>query len=550
MSAMRGSWFGLRRQRTVGGRLVVESSLVLTGLVGAGLVAWLVGTLVRIDHDAAHDLLSLLAADLGAAAVVLGQTSGRLTGNRRASLVIPAFALYCGVIVPIAALAPAGPADAGTSRTGMLVAVVGVAVLLVMALRPPARAGLRVGWVVAGTTAAAALLITVLASVFPGSLSALPVPQSLNLGVLAAWCVVSSGVVLAGYRAGSPPVWRVGLGFGGIAAAHLFRALAPLPQDEAELYFVTLRLVGVAGVLLGMTQLLRRSLTVVVNERFDHQEALRRASLHAEELARSAAERDHELRNGLSALIGVSRLLEEHHERVEDHSGAGQYGHRSGAGASAALRRELDRLHDLVNGHGRRRTSQLYDATQVVCDLVGLWKVAGLRVDMAPTGAHPAIGHASTLAQVMTNLLTNCARHAPGAAVTVGVHRAGDVVRVQVSDEGGAQPAAGGAQRAGGPGADGQGLGLRISRRLLADEGGRLLLPGRGPDGRPADRREPGPPGFTVVLELPAAAGARSALALPALGGGPRPGDRAGTGSEPVFADGTGLSAADRLAVG
>jgi hypothetical protein len=87
------------------------------------------------------------------------------------------------------------------------------------------------------------------------------------------------------------------------------------------------------------------------------------------------------------------------------------------------------------------------------------------------------------LAQVVVNLLTNCARHAEGAAVTVRAECVADKVVVSVLDDGSAEGSA----------RPGRGLGLVVSRRLAEEEGGRLQVV-RGEQG-----------GFGVSLELPAA---------------------------------------------
>jgi two-component system OmpR family sensor kinase len=110
-----------------------------------------------------------------------------------------------------------------------------------------------------------------------------------------------------------------------------------------------------------------------------------------------------------------------------------------------------------------------------------------------------ALGSPSTLAQVLTNVLANCARHAPGSPIHIQAGRAGDTVRIRVSDFG--PGVARGAEqhvfREGvrGERSEGVGLGLHISTRLLVEDGGRMFI-------QPSGRNQAG---CTVVLELQAA---------------------------------------------
>jgi two-component system OmpR family sensor kinase len=109
-----------------------------------------------------------------------------------------------------------------------------------------------------------------------------------------------------------------------------------------------------------------------------------------------------------------------------------------------------------------------------------------------------AKGVPDTLAQVTTNVVANCARHAAGSPVRVQAFRCGASVRVRISDCG---PGLGSGtenvvfdRRVRDRAAGGDGLGLYICRKLLAADGGTIrMLPA-----------QPGRPGCTVVVELPA----------------------------------------------
>lgn len=86
----------------------------------------------------------------------------------------------------------------------------------------------------------------------------------------------------------------------------------------------------------------------------------------------------------------------------------------------------------------------------------------------------------AALAQVVTNLLANCSRHAPGCRVTIRAYRCDQDAVVEVKDEGSGLPPD--AERAvltrgvRDETAGGTGLGLDISNRLVVLQGGTLTL--------------------------------------------------------------------------
>jgi signal transduction histidine kinase len=110
-----------------------------------------------------------------------------------------------------------------------------------------------------------------------------------------------------------------------------------------------------------------------------------------------------------------------------------------------------------------------------------------------------ARGSATVLAEVVTNLLANTVDHAPGSPVCISAIDQGDEVVIRVRDFGpGVAPGRERAvfergirdERSGG-----LGLGLHVSRTLLASENGSIAI----------DPIAPGSSGCTVVIRLPAA---------------------------------------------
>ena len=191
---------------------------------------------------------------------------------------------------------------------------------------------------------------------------------------------------------------------------------------------------------------------------------------------RTYAEREHELRNGLSGLAGITRLL-----------AGGAEDERTRRARTAAVT-ELHRLTELVDSRRSAAAAGLYCASEIVDELAALWRIKGMDLQASVPAGLMAVGRPSALAQVLTNLLVNCARHAPGAPVRI-VTCERDRLVVHVRNEGTGLPADGRASTAG------EGVGLEISRRLLRDEGGELQV-------HPSDPRWPG---WTVSIFLVAA---------------------------------------------
>ena len=153
----------------------------------------------------------------------------------------------------------------------------------------------------------------------------------------------------------------------------------------------------------------------------------------------------------------------------------------------------MTRLQEMLGG---RHTDdrQPIPVGQVLRDLAAVHRASGIDVHVAVEGDPVADVESSTLAQVIANLLVNCARHAPGATVWIRARRTGERVRIEVVDNGPGLPAGAGSTllRRGvrGPRSSGSGLGLAITADLLSARGGSISLrsPGRG---------------VTAVVELP-----------------------------------------------
>ncbi len=311
----------------------------------------------------------------------------------------------------------------------------------------------------------------------------------------------------------------VGLGIAVIAVAHILRVAAGSPADPLGITFSCLRFIGVSLVFFGAAPEARRALVDAFQGRMDQLAELTEVRSGLQEVA----QRDHEVRNSLNVLTSATALLNSEARDVEEQ-----------ALLRAAVADELARLNVLLRprgASGEESVPQDFDLLLVVRQRVALAASTGM--DIRLSDAEPRLrarGNPLVLAQVLANVLANCARHAPGSPVRISAFRRGRTLVVRVCDFGPGVPAelAPRLFDCGVRGTDsvGQGFGLYLSRRLLNAESGEISL-------RPRPVRGTG---CTVVIELPVAGSHQVSRAPEILG------EAAGSTEEPEF-----LSVADRL---
>ena len=430
---------------------------------------------------AAHTVLTVATAAAATGAAILAEVAGRIRDDPRWSWMAGSFALYGVLVLPVSVLAAGG--DTPHLMLVRVIAYLTALPLLVVSLRAPlGRGTVLLPWVI---TAAGALLAAASLALPDDVVSAPSVRVVLTVVVLPCWTAVAVGHVIEGYRRRSGPRLRLGLGLAVLAGAQLYRSATGAPATDPP--FAALRLVGVLVVLVALAQLVARSLAAVRSQQWAQQEELAVAALHVERAGELAAERDHELRNGLAGLAGITHLLSSGADDDEQQR------------LRQAVLSELGRLHTILDGGavapdpGPREE---YAVEPVLAGLVTLRRSAGVPVTLVAEPGLRACGDAAVLAQVVTNLLANCDRHAAGAPVVVRAYHHADHVVVEVRDEGPGLPAAlghdllrrGVHDSAGG----GSGLGLHISARLIDREGGELdLCPATEPTGCLATVRLP-----------------------------------------------------------
>ncbi|HEV7909447.1 MAG TPA: sensor histidine kinase [Pseudonocardiaceae bacterium] len=459
--------------------LVVGAACAVTTLFAASL-----GHGFGPGH--AYLLLMLTAAGVTVGTAVVAEFTVRLADDLVLARIGAAAGVYGLSVIPVDALSPP-PGGALTLHAASGVDAGGVMALLALAVMACVRdrAGTRrTSRVWPATLLVLALLaVTTLVLVSTSALTGIVVDR-LDHGVLATdWAAAAAVLVTTGLLTRRPLVWQTGCGIALIALAHT--AFHEIPASSRELMFAALQLLG-AVVVLGAV--VARARTALVQHRI--QLVADECRLRATESAvQSAAEREHEIRNGLAGVASAASLLAAGTPGVEQ---------VDRAELAAALQAELLRMHMLLDGAqaGAEPSESLLEP--VLRRLIVLRRAAGAQVDLTVEPGLRIPAPALVLAQVMTNLLANCDRHAPGAPVHVSARQRGDVVRLVVRDEGPGIP----------PGAEltvlergvhdpagaGSGLGLHVCAALAEEHGGDLRLVPRS-----GDR-----PGCTVVLELPA----------------------------------------------
>ena len=362
--------------------------------------------------------------------------------------------------------------------------------LFTWARRAPAiDAGARPGRILAGVALTVPLSCTaVVVWAAPLSLGATSLPVALPpLVVAVLWAAMTLRERDAGLDGRSP--WLI-LVFGLTAGAAALYGLAAYAPDPAGVWAAVLSLcagiVALHGAFCDVLSTLSAqssrllSLTVDVH---DHEQ--QQLSARAQE-----EERLHEVRNVLAGLHGATVTLRKYEDRLE-----------------AGVRR---RLEDAVSAE-LRRLAHILDPTQVepVVDVdldavLGpvavseLEQGADLKIEL---GAAAVRGRSADIATIVSALLVNARRHAPGTPVLLWAEAAEGEVRIHVEDRGPGVPldqrqtVFERGERAGAT-APGSGLGLYTARRLATEMGGTLQV-----DSRPGG-------GASFLLTLAATSGA------------------------------------------
>ncbi|GAA3246418.1 hypothetical protein GCM10017691_54490 [Pseudonocardia petroleophila] len=453
------------------GRPVARLQQPCTAAVEVVLQVVLIGLAVAVvghlqGREMPERALGTLTFAAGVAATILMVVAAWLSASRRARRVAAAVGVYTAV----ALLLNAVRADGGVWALVGSVAVLAVAGLLALASRPSWRMGRGRGVAVAVTGGTVPMAVVALLA--PDHT---PPPDLVRWVDLVAWAVVgAAGLLLVGRGVviEHPLLRRTGLAFAALGSAHAVGTLTgrPLLAGALELGAVAMLLVA-AGTLM-----------VAAIGAIGRQQELSRSRLaEVEAVMASVAERDHELRNVVAGLSGAASVLR------DDEVGRSDDGRRLLLAAAAELARLQQMLDGPVPTHGPAHVATVLE------DLAVVHRATGLDVDVDVVGAPEAAVDPAVLAQVITNLLVNCRRHAPGASVALRARVRSGQVRIEVADDGPglcAPPDVVLRRGVRGPTSSGDGLGLAITADLVERHRGTFSLVSGA--------------GCTAVLELPA----------------------------------------------
>ncbi|RCW45261.1 two-component system OmpR family sensor kinase [Halopolyspora algeriensis] len=472
-----------------GGALFVDLLVVVALAAGAlGVALGPVRTLWPAEHS--YLVITMLSAAVAAGAGVLAELVTRMGGQWQDARIAAALFVYGLVVVPTTTVDPGPDADVVALQTARFVASVGVVALLALSLWSGGPRTRATAWPSVLVISAIVLVVGISAARFPVEAIDLLTAVA-GHGAFEGYALV--GVMMTGFGLArrQRTFWRIGLGVLVLAIAQGVLQAGSASVSDPYLPFAVLRLAGV-GAVLAAVAVHAGALSRAERARQEAERAQLQAMREEEQRRRERNdERDHEMRNALVGLSGAARLL-------------GQGGAALPEGDQGELRTaveaELARLRDLLERSAARPAGEEAELAPLLQQLVTLRRTAGTDIELQAPAELRTTASSATVAQVLTNLLANCERHAPGARVRIRAAETGGTIRIEVSDDGpGLAPGTEelvvqrqfGDRRKGG-----SGLGLHVSAELLDVEGGRLTM-------LPSTRNNPG---CTAVVEVPASA--------------------------------------------
>jgi len=470
----------------------VEAGVLLALVIGSALTLSALEPWVSLTSGAMATM-AMFAAATAVAAGFAAELVTRLSEQPSLRRIAAAMMLYGMVVIPTTASGlAAATVDtivvATIRHTGTLLTI-GLLLLAVVPfdrprpwpmrpLRTPAT-GLR-GLFVATVCSLAAGAV---AAVFPETAHLVVRSPFLLYGAALLWLHVALTTLVTGLlRRHRMRVWT-GFGQLAIVLGHAPRFWSGDPLLYSPLLVPAIRALGTTLVLLAVLQVAYRTY-----QRFHlDRERLAKAEAEAVEARERLSTQAHELRNALAGVDGAAQLL-----TMDDPEGRVDR-----AALRAALSAELNRMRAMLSPQSEQNRQERTRLRPLLEQLVLIRRGNGTRIDLTVDQDLVVDMPQDAIAQVVTNILANCERHAPGAHVWVEAHRRGDTVRVRVQDDGPGIPPGQESEvvRRGvrGSGSVGDGIGLAVCQDLLAAHGGRLRIAPNRPDRS----------GCTVLIDLP-----------------------------------------------
>jgi two-component system OmpR family sensor kinase len=393
-------------------------------------------------------LLQMVTAGLAAGVWLVCTGAARIRESRRTLVTIAgAWAFYGFCVMPL-----------GVLHTSTVDPAIGAgafgAALAFLLLLAAGLAEVRTRWAPGAWGFGIAAVVTAVAiagaTVLPDSVGALFSSTVPDTVIGASWVLLACAYTLRGWHNRDVLVWRMGLGLAVVAAAHLDR----FALGGAESQLVVLRLSGLFLLAFGVGMYVRTTGRSIGAER-NHDQELAATTAHAHE------RRDHEMRNALTNLAALPHLIDSGIDRDES-------GERTEI--ARLLSAELRRLEHLLSEDPERPGDHTATVDLVLIRLVTLRRAAGKTITLDCPGELVADIPTATLTQVVTNLLVNCDRYAPGSPVHITARREDQRCVVEVTDAGpgparelDAKPV-------------GHGLGLALASQLVGRHNGTLAL--------------------------------------------------------------------------
>lgn len=413
----------------------IVSGIFVTGAVCAAVATW--------RRHAGPLTGWIVATGALVAAQAMGVTLVALQGPGSAAM-LPAAALagLLAVLVPLLRLAQAGHVVDDGYAVGLGMGLMAAGHLL---LEQPSHSAPS-----ASTQAAVALVLTT--------------------------HVAAIGLVLAERSLSRPASRLLALTVGVVGIGEVAHVWGPPDSSAVVLLVLARAAVGAAWLGAGWASLQRDIEEGDAQMRAEVDQAL-------EVSRREERERLHELRSTVAGLVNGSALL--------DNPGLTDDARHH---LCESVHRELERMQRLLSGeHGTTADIDVDQALQLILDLQ---RLKGRHVELHTDGGTVRARY-DALAEAVNILMDNAVTHGRCSSSRVDVvHRDGGTVDITVSDDGRgiARDQRERIFEWGQRGADspGQGIGLHVARRLMAEDGGSLRL-----------AEDPGP-GSSFVISLPA----------------------------------------------
>ena len=289
-----------------------------------------------------------------------------------------------------------------------------------------------------------------------------------------AWSAVAVMALWRGFEVRSDVLAWAGLVMFGLTLTEILYTASEVTGEDwqvgAQVVRAATLAVGVAGATRGLQRLFALRSGDLFQSTVEAQFAEARIAAHRA----LAEEQAHEARNALMAIEGATTTLERYRHRLDT---------ETRERLARAVTAEIERMQRLVH----QRSPDVYrigftlagvvDQQLVLARAQGMHVLADVRSDLQ------VLGRPADVAEVLQNLLTNARRHAPDSPVTLRAVDQGPVVHLRVEDRGpGVDPAqrdaifSRGTRR---PRGNGSGLGLYVSAKLMADQGGSLWVEDR-----------------------------------------------------------------------